>query len=85
VPTFADVGDGGAKDVLNGMFDLFQNVNDPVPVRPAAKRASAPSPAPTLVLPKANTTAKKQSNFFERLFGRSKKPQQKKPTPIFGF
>ncbi len=83
VPAMADAGDGGAKDVLNGMLDLFQNVSDQPTTPPSVKVVRAP--APQLVLPKANTTAKKQANFFERLFGKSKRVKPKKSTTIFGF
>jgi penicillin-binding protein 1A len=79
--------DAATKDVLNGMFDLFQNVNDvPLvvrkPLKPQATKVVRQRP---LVLPRANTTAKKPSRFFERLFGTKKKLKRDKPRTIFGF
>jgi hypothetical protein len=69
------------------MFDLFQNVNDvPLvvrkPLKPQATKVVRQRP---LVLPRANTTAKKPSRFFERLFGTKKKLKRDKPRTIFGF
>jgi penicillin-binding protein 1A len=82
--------DAATKDVLNSMFDLFQNANDtpvvPVavrkPLKPVATRVVKPRP---LVLPRPNTTAKKRDNFLQRLFGIKKKPKADKPRNIFGF
>jgi penicillin-binding protein 1A len=83
----ADSVDAGSKDVLNGMFDLFQNTNDTPPIvkQPKLSRVSNASSQP-LVLPKANTTAKRKSNFFDKLFGRNEnKRRRARQKNIFGF
>jgi penicillin-binding protein 1A len=78
--------DAATKDVLNSMFDLFQN-NEPTPValskplKPAAAKSIRQRP---LVLPKPNTSAQKKRNSLDRLFGIKKRPEQK-PKTIFGF
>ncbi len=86
-------GDGpsaDAKDVLDGMFNLFdtpeQQISNAQPI--AARTAPRPkvnsiSNANTLVLPKPNVTAKKRKTLMDLLFGgQSTKKKQK---GIFGF
>jgi hypothetical protein len=83
----ADGVDAGSKDVLNGMFDLFQNTSDTPPVakQPKLSRVSNTNSQP-LVLPKANTTTKRKPNFFDKLFGNSGTRQKRtKHKTIFGF
>jgi penicillin-binding protein 1A len=83
-PSLNDGADASAKDVLNGMFDLFQNVNDQAPVRRQPKAAPATRAQP-LVLPKPNTTTQKAPNFFDRLFKKNKSKKTKKSDSLFGF
>ena len=80
----SDSVDPNSKDVLDGMLNLFQNANDTLPAQKQQK-SSRPSGQP-LVLPKANTTAQKRPNFFERLFGNENSATKKtKHKTIFGY
>jgi penicillin-binding protein 1A len=79
-----------ATSVLNGMLNLFDNTADvappvatPVIVRPRPVSIPRKPQRNTLVLPKANLSAKKKPNFFDRMFGNSGKRSKHKT--IFGF
>ena len=90
-PAEGDGASADAKNVLDGMFNLFDASQQPqtVSTQPAAVQ---PAPRPklnavsnprTLVLPKPNVTAKKQRTLMDLLFG-TKSPQTKRKG-IFGF
>ena len=90
-PAEGDVASADAKDVLDGMFDLFEEPQQPQTVSTQPGRVqSAPRPKlnpasnkRTLVLPKPNVTEKKNRTLMDLLFG-SKSPQPK-GKGIFGF
>ncbi len=63
-----------SKDVLNGMFNLFNN--GAAPTKSAKIKTAQSDNTQTLVLPKANTSAADKVSFFDRLFGRD--PAKKK-------
>jgi membrane peptidoglycan carboxypeptidase len=76
-----------AKDILNGMFDLFQNTNATSSRQPARKRPQLMnvSNSRPLVLPKANVTAKrKKLGFLDRVL-RKKKSGRTRHRTIFGY
>ena len=81
----ADVVDGSAKDILDGMFNLFQNQN---PVTPQSKPNKTFVPVKTvsrpLILPQANTQVGNNVSFFDKLFNRSKKKKKQKRKTLFG-
>jgi penicillin-binding protein 1A len=78
------------NNVLNGMFDLFEQTPKVVTAKPAKKK-----PATALVLPKANVKADnepKKRNFIEKIFGgidepppekKNKKKKKKKKKTLF--
>ena len=63
-----------SKDVLNGMFDLFNTT--PTSTKAPKVKTAEKGKIETLVLPKANTSAVDKVKFLDRLFGR--KPTNKK-------
>jgi hypothetical protein len=84
-PAEGDGASADAKDVLDGMFDLFD-----APAKQVTQ--SQPSPKPRvntvsnnqiLVLPKPNLTAKKNRTLMDVLFGNNQ--NKKKSKGIFGF
>lgn len=83
-PSLLDGPDAGAKDVLDGMFDLFQNTADPTPKALQVRRTTK-SPSSRLILPKPNTTKQKRLNFFDRIFGKGSGAAPKKNVIDFGF
>jgi penicillin-binding protein 1A len=74
-------GESGGEDVnnvLNGMFNLFEDE----PTKVAVKRPASKAVQQTLVLPKANVKAedkKRKRNLFEKIFGGIDEPQPEKP------
>jgi penicillin-binding protein 1A len=91
----ADGPSADSKDVLDGMFNLFDSQTPPAEAVVAAAATAAPqiatkpraSVAPVrprgLVLPRPNVTAKKQRTLLDLLFPSS--PDKKKKKGIFGF
>ncbi len=82
-----------AEDVLKGMFSLFDKPKVTV-VTPAAKndpgKVTVVSPrsrsaSKTLVLPQANTNARKKKSFLESLFGSRGSDAPRKKKPLFNF
>jgi penicillin-binding protein 1A len=79
--------DSGAKDILNGMFNLFDDPTSAAPQPPPRIVRTVVAPRPVsrpLVLPRANTTAKKSVSFFDRLFGRDPNRKKVKRKSLFG-
>lgn len=79
----AEVVDSSAKDVLDGMFNLFQ---DQVPATQVSiKQVKNKNPlrasSRPVVLPKVNTNARNNRSFFDRIFSRS--PNRKKENRRF--
>ncbi len=73
-----------AKDVLDGMFNLFDTPQVPgVPRSAPRPKVSTVSNNSALVLPKPNVTAKKPKTMMDLLFGNQQ--PRKKQKGIFGF
>ncbi|MBI2720382.1 MAG: PBP1A family penicillin-binding protein [Rhizobiales bacterium] len=73
---------GDVNQVLNGMFNLFDDQQKPATTKIVRQRQDA------LVLPKANADsgAERRNSFFDSLFGSGEKPDKpRKRKPIFGF
>lgn len=68
----ADSGD--VSQVLNGMFNLFDDGN---PARQQAK--PKPVTQDALILPKANASSERKRSFFDRIFGGVDNPNVEKP------
>ena len=70
-PAEGDGASADAKDVLDGMFNLFDTPEQrPAAVQPAPRvKVSTVSNAQTLVLPKPNITTKKRKSLMDLLFG----------------
>lgn len=79
-PNEIDGPSADAKNVLDGMFNLFDasSQQDTAQSNPGPKANST-----GLVLPKANTTAKKRRTLLDVLFG--SQSTKKKPKGVFGF
>jgi penicillin-binding protein 1A len=84
-PAEADSVDGGAKDILDGMFNLFQDrPNIAPPVRPTKNNVVVKNSNRPLILPRANTSAAKNNvSFFDRLFGRTPQKRKSKRRTLF--
>jgi penicillin-binding protein 1A len=83
----ADAVDSGAKDILDGMFNLFQNKNaPPSPTQTKQVKYSAPvrNGGRPLVLPKANTNAQNNVSFFDKIFNRNATRKKRKRKYLFG-
>ena len=73
-----DNADAGAKDVLNGMIDLFQTPVETAPAPAPRVAVVAPKRNTGLILPKPNTTTPKKRSLLDILFGvgsKSAKPK----------
>lgn len=80
-----DTVDGSSKDILEGMFNLFQNQS---PSAPPVKQVKIISPSKTvkrpLTLPKVNTNSANNVSFFDRLFNRTPDSKKRKRKLLFG-
>ena len=86
MPAPAEPGD--ASQVLNGMFNLFEDGGNPANPKAQAKNKTARAQSNTLELPPANTdkTASRRRSFLESIFGplkKNDKPRKKKT--LFNF